>query len=114
MKGNNTMTTTTLDPIAIIAATLQNGGYTSPSVVGRYVVATPDAERILPVASFTYAAMSDYIREHGESIGTWFHEGYVYLDKVTAYDDATEALAVAHANGQLAIYDATLGEDFMV
>ena len=97
-----------MKPNFILKQTLKNGGFTPNSVKERYIVATPDNETIKPIKHFTKSLIRAYMRlasEQSLTIGTWVHNGKVYLDSVKGFDDLEEALNFARLSNQLAIYD---------
>ena len=97
-----------MKPNYIIKQTLKNGGFTPNTVKGRYIVATPNNETIKPIKHFTKSLVRAYLRlanEQSLAIGTWVHNGKVYLDSVKGFEDLEEALGFARLSNQLAIYD---------
>ena len=97
-----------MKPNFILKQTLKNGGFTSNSVKGRYIVATPNNETIKPIKHFTKSLVRAYMSlasEQSLTIGTWVHKGKVYLDSVKGFDDLEEALGFARLSNQIAIYD---------
>lgn len=97
-----------MKPNYIIKQTLANGGFTSESVEGRYIVATPSNEKTVSLKHFTKSLVSAYARlanQQGLAIGTWVNKGKVYLDTVKGFEDLGEALDFASISNQLAIYD---------
>ena len=97
-----------MKPNYIIKQTLKNGGFTPDNVKGRYIVATPNNETITPIKHFTKSLVRAYLRlanEQSLAIGTWVHNGKVYLDSIKGFEDLEEALGFARLSNQLAIYD---------
>lgn len=47
-------------------------------------------------------------------VGTWTHEGMVYVDAVTYVKDSAEALKLARTRGELAVYDIAGNTELMV
>ena len=97
-----------MNPNFILKQTLKKGGFTPYNVKGRYIVATPDNETIKPIKHFTKSLIRAYLRlasEQSLTIGTWVHNGKVYLDSVKGFEDLDEALGFARVSNQLAIYD---------
>ena len=97
-----------MKPSIILKKTLINGGFTPDNVKGRYIVATPNNETIKPIKHFTKSLVRAYMRlasEQSLTIGTWVHNGKVYLDSVKGFDDLEEALGFARLSNQIAIYD---------
>ena len=111
-------------PVAdIINATAECGG-ASFSIDGRnlfgapfYAVSVhPEHERIVsaplsPEVLDTYISERADIWDDSHIIGTWEHEGRVYLDVVTLVADRDDALALARQHGQLAIFNLAAGEE---
>lgn len=88
--------------------TLKNGGYTDSQNTARYIVAIKGYEKQVPVKNFCDKVILGYkkiAKAQGNILGTWLHEGVVYLDNVQAFSDLEEALKVAKAQGELAIFD---------
>jgi hypothetical protein len=90
-----------------------------------YVVSPYKGEEwIIPLHLFTAGNVSDYINyiaggyfvlsSEYVSIGTWVHEGQVYLDHVKIYNDLDDALNCARQNNQIAIYDLLNGVEIEV
>lgn len=97
-----------MNPNFILKQTLKNGGFTPNTVKGRYIVATPSNETIKPLKHFTKSLIRAYLRQanvQSLTIGTWVHNGKVYLDSVKGFEDLEEALGFASLSNQLAIYD---------
>ena len=97
-----------MKPNFILKQTLKNGGFTPDNVKGRYIVATPNNETITPIKHFTKSLVRAYLRlasEQSLAIGTWVHNGKVYLDSIKGFEDLEEALGFARLSNQLAIYD---------
>ena len=106
-----------MKPITIIKRTLANGGFTSESVKGRYIVATPSNEKTVALNHFTKSLVSAYARlakQQGLAIGTWVNEGKVYLDTVKGFEDLGEAINFASISNQLAIYDREKGKEIFL
>jgi hypothetical protein len=54
-------------------------------------------------------------REAGaDGVGTWTHDGTVYVDIVDVFSDRDEALAAARLRGEIAIWDAYASEEITV
>ena len=97
-----------MKPNYIIKQTLKNGGFTPDNVKERYIVATPSNELVKPLKHFNKSLIRAYLRlanEQSLTIGTWVHNGKVYLDSVKGFDDLEEALGFARLSNQIAIYD---------
>ena len=97
-----------MKPNFILKQTLKNGGFTPDNVKGRYIVATPDNETIKPIKHLTKSLIRAYLslaNEQSLAIGTWVHNGKVYLDSIKGFEDLEEALGFARLSNQLAIYD---------
>lgn len=101
-----------------IATTLEQGGYTAPlqhdapTPAKGYAVALKGHELQLKAAQATPARVMSWIMEHvgaakeagATCVGTWEHEGVIYLDAVAVLDDETQAVEMAQDHQQLAIY----------
>ena len=97
-----------MNPNFILKQTLKNGGFTPDNVKGRYIVATPNNETVKPIKHFTKSLVRAYLRlatEQSLTIGTWVHNGKVYLETIKGFEDLEEALGFARLSNQLAIYD---------
>ena len=97
-----------MNPNFILKQTLKKGGFTPDNVKGRYIVATPNNEKVKPIKHFTKSLIRAYLRlanEQSLTIGTWVHSGKVYLDSVKGFEDLEEALGFARLSNQLALYD---------
>lgn len=92
----------------IVRMTLENGGHTV-DVGGRYMVAEEGYEVIVPVKKFRPSDLVKYLgimpKMSNATLGTWLHENNVYIDTSKAYDTVEQAMQVARANNQLAIFD---------
>ena len=106
-----------MKPNFILKQTLKNGGFTPDNVKGRYIVATPSNETVKPIKHFTASLLRAYLRLANEqqlTIGTWVHNGKVYLDSIKGFEDLEEALGFAKASNQLAIYDRLEGKEILL
>ena len=106
-----------MKPSTIIKKTLANGGFTSESVQGRYIVATPSNENIVKLKHFTKSLVSAYIHlahQQGLAVGTWVNQGKVYLDTVKGFQDLEEAIVFAKMSNQIAIYDRETGQEIFL
>ena len=104
-----------LDYAGIIQDTIKNGGSTTAlsdsTRAGRYIVAISQFEMIINQYLFTKETLEFYHKQLPETdgnLGTWLNDenGKIYLDYSLSFDDIDDAVAVAHKNKQLAIYDA--------
>jgi len=103
--------------------TLLKGGGFSESLAGKspdggfMVAVSADTEMKKPIEDMTRLDILRYIVRHAKLLnkpsaflGGWLDEGYGYLDVSINVEDKAEALAMAKANKQLAIYDVVSGE----
>lgn len=108
-----------------VKATIENGGASFNLVTGElnpttgYMVAIQGHEKIVPNVTSEKQLqyiISDFIREHaiilasgisneGNFIGTWLHEGNLYLDVSCNVSNKADAIKVAKEGNQLAIWD---------
>lgn len=108
-----------------VKATIENGGASFNLVTGElnpttgYMVAIQGHEKIVPNVTSEKQLqyiISDFIREHaiilasgisneGNYIGTWLHEGNLYLDVSCNVSNKADAIKVAKEGSQLAIWD---------
>lgn len=102
----------------------ESGGFTlSPEdgtqPAGGYAVAVyPEAEEVIPDPLKVSEILSYIVRwakvlynDTRAHLGGWVSEGKVYLDISAVFTDLDEALEVARANGQLAIWDLGRSEE---
>lgn len=102
------------------ASTGELNEYTSGYVValgqGTALIATDEREDV------AVALIAAYIQQQPinartlcrPNIGTWTHEGLVYVDAVELVEDRQQALALAAQRGELAIWDNAAGEEISV
>lgn len=103
------------------ALTLATGGATlaadGTSPVTGYAVALPGCERVvtpdrLPAELVTYLQdHADDLSRPGAHLGTWAHDGSVYLDVTLVLSDLAPALNLARSSGQLAIFSLSDGRE---
>ena len=111
---------------AIAAATLTDGGATfvlgadaflTSAAVPTFVVgrARGIAAREVPAQAF---GSNDVLWQlsrarivGADGVGTWAHDGTVYVDLVEIFTDRDAALSVARDRGELAIWDAYAGAE---
>lgn len=89
--------------------TLQNGEHTVEET-GRYIVGLEGYEVIVPIEEFNEDVLYNYFMDtlpdkHNVTMGTWVHEGNVYIDTSVGYDNLEDALIAGELNKQIAIYD---------
>lgn len=125
------MNTDTIDILARLAftGTKLNGGVTirarrDGSIAlpesGFAVGAFKSRERIVDAKAFSIGTLRDYLAEnsdilddtagiwddqHAPHVGTWEHDGKVYLDISLVCRDVSEALRIAREHNELAIFD---------
>ena len=96
-----------------------DGGFTS-SLTGdsplpgecKFAVAySKDSERYFPLSIFEPEDLIDFIADHADALaspgvylGGWVDRGLVYLDCSLITSDESEAMRIARANEQLAIF----------
>lgn len=101
-----------------LAAEAKEGGFTVSESGHRptsgFVVATPGAERRIPVDQLTPDTISAYRKEFAERLaqpdtylGAWYdtESGDVFLDVSKVYEDRDEAIEYGRSSNQLAIFD---------
>lgn len=115
----------------VVRATVEEGGCTYNTHGGRpgpvthgVACANPEHaqyERIVPLEEFNVAAVQRYLWEHtkrlkeeGVHLGTWLHEGNVYLDLTTVYRTLPAALQAARRTNQLAVFNLSTMEEVKV
>lgn len=100
--------------------TLKNGGATFNIVNGTYnpnkgyMVALQGHELQVPISQFNQKVLADYITDKSDTLlsgqitnnylGSWVHEGIVYLDCSTLIDNLDIAIDIAKSSDQLAIW----------
>jgi len=103
-----------------LATTLENDGGFTRSLLGDsplpgeklFAVAySKDSERYFPLSIFEPEDLIDFIADHaaalaqpGIYLGGWVDRGLVYLDCSLITSDENEAMRIARANDQLAIF----------
>ena len=99
---------------AILDVTRANGGATINTYTGEpisqdsgYVVALPNAELILTEDDNWLSGLKRYVRKlrRGEYLGTWLHNGKLYLDSSIIVEDRKIAQRLAERYEQLAYFD---------
>lgn len=124
-----TVITRNLDHLAtrVAVRTVRNGGCTIDPVTGStpttgYALAVPGFEQVTEPGFWDLAdIVADYVRDNrsqlapfGRYLGTWEHDGRLYLDVVQVVTDRDDALALAESRGELAIYDLSAGVEIAV
>lgn len=105
----------------IATDTLNNGGYSSPYMSGRYAVSKANSTVRLSDSlerSAVVAGIYGYLQSHGVDpdtagldatgtyyVGTWVEGGMIWMDHSRGYDNECDAIAFAVENNQVAIYD---------
>jgi hypothetical protein len=92
---------------------LKNGGYTNwlgTEKYTGYIVAVKGHELIIPIDEFKRGATVKQYTECAfddgyDIVGSWLHEGKVYLDRCRWFSTANEADTFARKNKQLAYYN---------
>lgn len=124
----------------VVDHTIENGGGTFNPASGKasvtkqgFAVSTdPQFERIVPVEEFTADVIEQYRDDVWEfvwgfntqnrfdrkfsikNIGTWIHEGNVYIDVSTIYRDRWDAVDAGRDANQIAIWDIRKGEEIII
>jgi len=93
-----------MDYKKIVEQTKADGGYTH-SKGGRYVVAVPGFEKIVPLDEFNTDILKYYVSYVGEEFGTWIDGNTVTLDKVECIHKKELALKLGKQRNEKAIYD---------
>jgi hypothetical protein len=76
----------------------------------RTLVALVNAKRIArAIRAFTLVNV-DVLRAPGRCLGTWIDKGILYVDTSVVVQSLDEALAIARANNQLAVFDIQKGK----
>lgn len=106
--------------------TLENGGATYNLGYGNQagqdlwvVSVSPQRSRTIPLDDFTPEKLQDWIYENRDvlihpylSIGTWVHDGLVYLDISETFQTRAIAQVVGEHYQQTCIYHLGTGEEF--
>jgi hypothetical protein len=74
----------------------------------------PPLDLAVPIEEFIRRNKALLVEDASLSIGTWDHEGKVYLDLSITVSDRETALQLGQRFGQLAIYDLSNGEEIAV
>lgn len=104
------------------AEELMNGGFTldldgDAPTEGFAVAVYPEAEEVIEaptvqlIVEYIVRWAPTLIRDPRARLGGWVSEGKLYLDISAVYHDRDEALKVARANKQKAIYDLGAGAE---
>ncbi|MFD5050399.1 hypothetical protein [Streptomyces tendae] len=106
----------------LYADILATGGMTyrpgTPAPLSGYMVSVAGAERMLPMARFTPAALEQYMDDYRARMkvtaslyyGAWVDGDYVYLDVSVNVQDRAEAESMGRLEFQLAIFDVANAE----
>ena len=95
----------------MVSNTMKNGGYSDKILTKkRYIVSMElNKEVIIPVEKFNKKSLKNAIKDFAlkvsQGVGTWLNDNKVYIDINQGFNDLDEALSIAIANNQLAIYD---------
>jgi len=103
--------------------TLNNNGASYSILSGElnptngYFVSIANKGITVDLSDFSQKVVSDYISQNAIQlnqqkyfVGSWIDNGTVYLDITVQVADKRNALELGYRNGQLAIYDANLGQ----
>ena len=112
---------------SVVEDTLKDGGLTIKPFTGEkpssgYMVALEGYELKVPVSEFFTGLVADYIGSHASKlmhnpalcVGTWVHEGSVYLDLSENVADLGTALQRGKERNQLAIFNLETFEEVTV
>lgn len=93
--------------MSIVEDTLLNGGGTFGDNIPEtgYLVAREEPSLTIPLAEFNHESISGFTVPDGCFLGTWVHDGQVYIDVTEHFVDLEEALCAARLGNQLAIWD---------
>ena len=95
----------------MVKNTRESGGYSDKILTEkRYIVSMElDKEVIIPIEKFNTKSLrstiKDFTLKAAQGIGTWLNDNKVYVDINQGFDSLEEAMQIAIANKQLAIYD---------
>ena len=95
----------------MIKSTTTNGGYSDDILTKkRYIVSMElNKEVIIPVEKFNKKSLKNAIKDFtlkvNQGVGTWLNNNKVYVDINQGFNNLEEALSIAIANNQLAIFD---------
>ena len=112
---------------SVVEDTLANGGltikpFTGEKPSGGYMVALEGFELKVPLSEFFTGVVADYIGEHAQKLmsnpalclGTWVHEGSVYLDLSENVGSLDKALELGRERNQLAVFNLETFEEVTV
>lgn len=109
---------------ALVEATLDAGGVTfyanTLQIVSHdsgFYVGGATATVVIPESEFDSETLSQAISDvsgRTRYIGTWVHDGSVYVDAVTYLRDAKQAIELGRERGELAVYDIAGGSELAV
>lgn len=95
----------------MVTNTRKNGGYSDDILTQkRYIVSMElKKEVIIPLEKFNEKSLRNAIKDFTlkplQGLGTWLDDGKIYIDINQGFDNLENALQIAIANSQLAIYD---------
>lgn len=95
----------------MIKNTKNNGGYSDEILTQkRYIVSVElEKEVIIDINNFNVksllSAIKDFTLKVNQGVGTWLNNNKVYVDINQGFNNLDEALSIAIANNQLAIFD---------
>lgn len=111
----------------MVEDTLKDGGLTikpfqNEKPTSGYMVALEGFELKVPVSEFFTGVVADYIGEHAQKlmsnpalcVGTWLHEGLVYLDLSENIASREQAMALGKERGQIAIFNLETFEEVAI
>ena len=95
----------------MVENTMKNGGFSDSILTKkRYIVSMElDQEVIIPLEKFNIKTLRNTIKNFtlkiNQGIGTWINNEQVFVDINQGFDTLEDAMNIAIANNQLAIYD---------
>lgn len=102
-----------MDIREIISETLANGGGTFPPVADGYMVGGVASGVIADMPKFEMM-LGEFVQDNEAvlvtaHLGTWIHEGKVYIDVSERIGNREDAMRLARERGELAVYDIGTG-----
>ena len=100
----------------MIKNTRESGGYSDEILTQkRYIVSMElNQEVIINIEDFNKKSLKNAIKSFtlkaSQGLGTWLNDNKVYVDINQGFDNLEEAMQIAIANKQLAIYDTIASE----
>ncbi len=109
--------------VRIAEATIANGGATVDALTGAALTEgvavavkgyeyVADVETLIPSLVAYLGTNADVLA--GRCLGTWVHDGKVYLDVAEVVSTREEALTLGRERGEIAVYDLAASEEVEV